>query len=89
MSICGAGILKLLGVAPEEAEKYRFRATVLKEKRVEPDVEGFPVLEGGGKRAFIEFSGYYDKFIRYKIAAKVFLGCAHDQHEGEVIAAII
>ncbi len=89
MSICGAGILKLLGVAPEEAEKYRFRATVLKEKRVEPDVEGLPVLEGGGRKAFIEFSGYYDKFIRYKIAAKAFLGCARDQYQGEVIAAII
>ncbi len=46
MSICGGAVLRLLGFSPEEAEQYLFRAVSLKEKRVEPDVEGIPMLEG-------------------------------------------
>jgi hypothetical protein len=57
MEIGGPAVLKLLGIAPDEAEKYRFRAVVLKEKRIEPDVEGFPLLEARDGRIFIEFQG--------------------------------
>ncbi|MCP4605828.1 MAG: DUF2887 domain-containing protein, partial [Proteobacteria bacterium] len=89
MSICGGAVLKLLGVPPEEAERYLFRAVVLKEKRVEPDVEGFPLLEGEGRRAFIEFQGWHDKFIRYKLGGKVFIACSQENYEGKVFAGII
>ncbi len=89
MSVCGPAILKLLGVAHDDAEKYRFVAEVLKEKRVEPDVVGIPVLEKEGWRVYIEFQGYYDRFIRYKLAAKAFLGCANEKYDGKVLACII
>ncbi len=50
MGIGGPAVLKLLGFAPDEAEGYAFRAVVLKERRMEPDTEGIPLLEGeGGK----------------------------------------
>ncbi len=89
MSICGGAVLKLLGVPPDEAERYLFRAVVLKEKRVEPDVEGFPLLESEGRRAFIEFQGWLDKFIRYKLGGKVFIACSQENYEGKVFAGII
>lgn len=89
MSVCGSAVLKLLGIAPEEAEKYRFAAEVLKEKRIEPDVVGIPVFEGEWLRVYIEFQGYYDRFIRYKLAAKVFLGCTREKYDGKVLAAVI
>ncbi len=89
MSVCGPAVMKLLGVDPEEAEKYRFAAEVLKEKRVEPDVVGIPVLESEGRRAYIEFQGYFDRFIRYKLAAKTFQGCANEKYDGKVMACII
>jgi hypothetical protein len=38
-------VLKLLGIAPDEAEEYIFRAVVLKETRLEPDTEGIPLRD--------------------------------------------
>ena len=46
MEVGGGGILKLLGIPSDEAEQYRFRSVVLKERRLEPDIEGIPILEG-------------------------------------------
>jgi hypothetical protein len=89
MEVGGSSILKLLGVSPEEAEKYCFRAVALKEKRLDPDVEGFPILESEGGRVFIEFQGYHDKFIRYRLIAEVLQGCWHEQYEGKVFAGIV
>ncbi len=67
MGIGGPAVLKLLGIPPREAEKYTFRSVVLKEKRLEPDTEALPILEGGGIRVYIEFQGYPDKFVRYRL----------------------
>ena len=39
MEISGSAILKPLGIPAAEAADYRFRSVVLKEKRLEPDVE--------------------------------------------------
>ncbi|MCP4022762.1 MAG: hypothetical protein GY729_13035 [Desulfobacteraceae bacterium] len=49
MGIGGPAILKLLGIAPLEAEKYIFRSVVLKKKRMEPDTEAIPLPEGMGR----------------------------------------
>jgi len=76
MGIGGPAVLKLPGVAPEEAEKYTFRSVVLKDKRMEPDTEGIPILEGQGKRVYIEFQGYANKFIRYRLVSRIMLACA-------------
>ncbi|MCP4112823.1 MAG: DUF2887 domain-containing protein, partial [Desulfobacteraceae bacterium] len=89
MGIGGPAVLKLLGIAPEEAEEYTFRSVVLKERRLEPDTEGIPVSEGLGRKAFIEFQGYSDKFIRYRLAAKIMLACAQEKYEGKVFAGIV
>ncbi len=89
MGIGGSAVLKLLGVAPEEAEEYTFRSVVLKEKRMEPDTEALPMLEGRGKRVYIEFQGYADKFIRYRLISRIMLACAQDKYEDRVLAGIV
>ncbi len=89
MGIGGAAVLKLMGVPSEEAEQYRFRSVVLKEKRLEPDIEGLPVLEGEGKRVLLEFQGYEDNFIRYRLFAKIMMSCALEQYQGKVLGGII
>ncbi|MCP4112979.1 MAG: DUF2887 domain-containing protein [Desulfobacteraceae bacterium] len=80
MGISGSAVLKLMGIAPEEAEEYVFRSVTLKERRLEPDTEGIPVLEGLGRKVFVEFQGYPDKYIRYRLAAKIILACTQDKH---------
>ena len=89
MGIGGPAMLKLLGVAPEEAEEYTFRSVILKEKRMEPDTEALPILEGQGKRVYIEFQGYADKFIRYLLISRIGLACAQDEYEDRVIGGIV
>jgi predicted transposase YdaD len=89
MTVSGSSVLKLLGFPPDQAENYQFRAVVLKEKRLEPDVEGFPVLEGADGRVFIEFQGYKDPYIRYRLLAKALFACAQEKYPGPVRAAII
>ncbi|MCP4348510.1 MAG: DUF2887 domain-containing protein [Desulfobacterales bacterium] len=42
-----------------------------------------------GRKAFIEFQGYSDKFIRYRLAAKIMLACAQEKYEGKVFAGIV
>jgi predicted transposase YdaD len=89
MTVSGSSILKLLGVPKKQAEKYLFRAVTLKEKRIEPDVEAIPKLRSKQGPVFIEFQGYYDPFIRYRLAASVFQSCAKQEYEGKAIAGII
>ena len=40
MGISGAAVLKLIGFDIEDSNNYRFKAIVLKDKRLEPDIEG-------------------------------------------------
>jgi hypothetical protein len=89
MGIGGPAVLKLLGLTSDEAEEYIFRAVVLKETRLEPDTEGIPLLEGRGRKAYIEFQGYSDKFIRYRLVSKLTLACAQDGYSGRAFAGII
>jgi len=89
MTLSGSSILKLLGVPSAKAEKYHFRAVTLKEKRMEPDVEGIPMLKSEKGLIFIEFQSYWDPFIRYRLAASVFQGCAQQKYKEQVIAGIV
>ncbi len=89
MGIGGPAVLKLLGIASDEAEEYTFRSVVLKERRLEPDTEAIPLLEGRGGKAYIEFQGYSDRFIRYRLVSKIMLACAQDGYEDRVFAGIV
>ncbi len=89
MTLSGSSILKLLGVPSAKAEKYHFRAVTLKEKRMEPDVEGIPMLKSEKGLIFIEFQSYWDPFIRYRLVASVFQGCTQQKYQEQVIAGIV
>jgi hypothetical protein len=79
MTISGSSVLKLLDVPAETAEQYEFRAVTLKEKRIEPDVEGIPILKSTQGPVFIEFQAYWYPFIRYRLAAAIFQGCTQQK----------
>jgi len=81
MTLTGSSILKLLGVPSAKAEKYNFRAVTLKEKRMEPDVEGIPMLKSEKGLIFLEFQSYWDPFIRYRKVASVMQGCTQQKHK--------
>mgnify|MGYP003449216143 CR=1 FL=1 len=87
MTVSGSSILKLLGVPATQAANYRFRAIVLKDKKLQPDIEGIPILQSDQSRVIIEFQGYEDKFIRYRLATEVFWSCLQEEYAGEVLAA--
>jgi hypothetical protein len=89
MTVTGPSILKLFGLSDTQAEKYHFRAVVLKEKTLKPDVEGFPLLESDDGRIFLEFQDYPDPLIRQRLMAEVFLGCVNEKYTGQVMAGII
>ncbi|MCP4103983.1 MAG: DUF2887 domain-containing protein, partial [Desulfobacteraceae bacterium] len=89
MGIGGPAVLKLLGFAPDKAEGYTFRSVVLKERRLEPDTEGIPLLEGQDGKAYIEFQGYSDKFIRYRLVSEIMLACSQDGYKDRVFAGIV
>ena len=89
MTVSGSSVLKLLGVPPKQADKYHFRAVTLKEKRIAPDVEAIPKIKSKQGPVFLEFQSYWDPFIRYRLAASVFQGCAQQKYQEQVIAGII
>ena len=89
MTLSGDALLKLLGMDAQIAATYRFRATVLKQKQLAPDIEGWSLTSGTQPRVLLEFQGYEDPFIRYRLAAKVFMSCAQDSYHGPVLAGII
>jgi hypothetical protein len=89
MTVSGSSILKLLGMPADQADKYQFRAVVLKDKKLAPDIEGIPLLESDEGRVFLEFQSYEDKFIRYRLLAELCLGCLYEQYHGPVVAGII
>jgi hypothetical protein len=89
MTVSGSSVLKLLGVPPKQANKYHFRAVTLKEKRIEPDVEAIGKLKSLQGPVFIEFQGYWEPFIRYRLVTSVFQGCTQQKYQEQVIAGII
>jgi predicted transposase YdaD len=85
----GSSILKLLGLPPEKTDNYQFRSVVVKKTRFEPDVEGIPMFLSDNEPVFIEFQGYKDPFIRYRLLAEILQGCIQQSYPKEVIAGII
>lgn len=89
MKVSGNSLLKLFGIPAAQASMYHFHAVVLKEKTLKPDIESFPLLKSETGRIFLEFQGYNDPFIRQRLMAEVFLGCATENYKGSVIAGIV
>ena len=89
MTLSGDALLKLLGMDAQSAATYHFRATVLKEKRLSPDIEGWSLTSGDQPRVVLEFQGYGDPYIRFRLLSKVFASCAQNGYHGPVLAGII
>jgi predicted transposase YdaD len=89
MKVGGSSVLKLFGIAANQADKYSFQAIVIKDKILKPDVKGFPKLTSEDGQVFIEFQGYSDPFIRQRLMAEIFLSCASEQYRGSVMAGIV
>ena len=90
MQLSGAGLLKLAGFAPEMAESFEFRAVEFKEKQLQrPDVEGIPILETVNTRVTLEFQGYSDKYIRYRMLNNMLQICLKSSQDKSVIGIIV
>ena len=89
IKVGGTAVLKLIGINPREAVNYNFKSIVLKEKRLEPDIVGFPVLESHQQKVFIEFQAYEYPFIKYNLISKALITCAQDNDHGKVLTVII
>jgi len=89
MKVGGTAMLKLIGIDPANAENFTFKSIVLKEKKLEPDIVGYPVLENNSQKVFIEFQAYEYPFIKYNLVSKVLMACAQDNDKGKALAVII
>ena len=89
MKVSGAAILKLIGIDPVDADNYTFKSIVLKEKKLEPDIVGYPVFENNNQKVFLEFQAYKYPFIKYNLVSKILMACTQDHDKGKVIAVII
>ena len=89
MKVSGTAMLKLIGINPVDADHYVFKSIVLKEKKLEPDIVGYPILEGYNQKVFFEFQAYDYPFIKYNLASKVLMACAQDNDPGMVLPVII
>ncbi|MBF0526799.1 MAG: DUF2887 domain-containing protein, partial [Deltaproteobacteria bacterium] len=84
--VAGKAILKLVGVTA--AEQYQFHAETLKTKKVSPDMVAIPE-SGAGDTVIMEFQGYHDPLIRYRMLTAVALYCGQDKEMPPVLPAII
>lgn len=89
MKLAGSSILKLLNFSPEQAAQYHFEATVLKEKRYEPDIQGIPLFESDLSKLFLEFQGYKDVFIRSRAVSQSLQSTYSEKSDKPVYIAII
>jgi predicted transposase/invertase (TIGR01784 family) len=89
MKLSGSSLLQLAGFSPKQAANYYFDSVVLKEKRVEPDIQALPMLKNNSGRIVIEFQGYADKFIHYRVLLEILQICVLSKHEQSVKAIII
>jgi hypothetical protein len=89
MRVSGTAILKLIGIDPLDAVNYSFKSIVLKEKKLEPDTVGYPVLENNSQKVYIEFQAYEYPFIKYNLVAKALMASAQDKEKGKVLPVII
>lgn len=89
IKVSGNAVLKMVGIDPVDADQYFFKSIVLKEKKLEPDIVGFPVLESNQQKVFIEFQAYEYPFIKYNLVSKALMACAQDNDKNKVLAVII
>ncbi|MBF0477769.1 MAG: DUF2887 domain-containing protein [Deltaproteobacteria bacterium] len=82
----GEAILKLVGVAPGHG--YSIHSGTLKAKRVSPDIVAIPSTSGDDT-VIMEFQGYPDPFIRYRLAATAILYCTQEKKRPALLPAII
>jgi uncharacterized LabA/DUF88 family protein len=87
MSISGEAILKLMGV--RNPKNYQAKSVVLKDKQLFPDIQAWPVMKSDKGMIFIEFHGYKDSMINYRLASKVTMSCAHELYTGPVYMGVI
>jgi len=87
MSISGEAVLKLMGVS--NPQKYQAKSVVLKDKQLFPDIQAWPVMESDQGMIFVEFHGYKDPMICYRLASKITMACAQTSYTGPVYMGII
>ncbi|MBF0476052.1 MAG: DUF2887 domain-containing protein [Deltaproteobacteria bacterium] len=86
MQAAGDAVLRLVGVT--SGHPYKLRAETLKVKKVSPDIVATP-LSGRDNLVFLEFQGYADPFIRYRLLAAGLLYCTQKKHRGPFSLGII
>ncbi|MBF0507985.1 MAG: Rpn family recombination-promoting nuclease/putative transposase [Deltaproteobacteria bacterium] len=86
MQAAGDAVLRLVGVT--YGHPYKLRAETLKVKKVSPDIVATP-LSGQDNLVFLEFQGYADPFIRYRLLAAGLLYCTQKKHRGPFFLSII
>lgn len=84
--LCGPALLKLAGV--EAAEEYPFRVEVLKQKEMRPDLSAVP-LERGRERIFVEFQGYRDPWVLYRLAMSILMATQAEEQEPDSVRALV
>ena len=87
MAISGEAILKLMGV--KNPKKYQAKSVLLKDKQLFPDIQAWPVMKSDKGLIFIEFHGYKDAMIYYRLASKITMACAHESYTGPVYMGVI
>jgi len=85
MALSGEAILKLMGV--RNPKNYRAKSVVLKDKQLFPDIQAWPVMKSDTGMIFIEFHGYKDSMIYYRLASKITMACAQESYTGPVSMA--
>jgi predicted transposase YdaD len=83
--IAPAAILKLVGVT--HGHHYQFHSETLKSKKVSPDVIAKPGEETGDV-VFMEFQGYPDKYIRYRLSTAMTMYCTQNDYQRGVLPVI-
>ncbi|MBF0476537.1 MAG: DUF2887 domain-containing protein [Deltaproteobacteria bacterium] len=85
LQVANEAILRLAGVTTECG--YDIQAETLKSKNVSPDIVAVP-SKGNGDIVIMEFQGYHDPFIRYRLGAEVARYCAQKHYTGNILPVI-
>ena len=87
MHVIGESILKLIGI--KKPKRFKAKSIVLKDKQLFPDIYAWPFIGSDDIRIFLEFQGYKDPMIRFRVASKVSLFCAQEAYIEKVQPVII
>jgi len=85
LRVAGEAVLKLAGISGDFP--YDVQAETLKEKKISPDIVAVP-LQGTGEIVFMEFQGYADPFIRFRLAGSVVQYCFQKRYTGSILPVI-